>query len=504
MKGMKIMWEMIAGNNGNRDECINISMDKALFPRLQSKVTVFKKILDSTSQATDKSFVYIASFESKEGAYSVYGFNSRLENDGRGGDYSSFVAVKANEECAEIKLEDIYFLDENGFAKYAYEKYNSSDFDGFVAANKDSRENRFAMSAIPVEMTDGAKKRIVNAIMCAFSRKKGESVAFCFDEADIDAFNKKAIYVLLEVIKYIPYALRKDIGFLSNVRTKGKVSELINLAAYPQSFGDKPRNCIELLSEDGISEQDAFFAYTEKVFAMDDGTREAYFETLKKEIEEPSRENGFDIKSDFYDLDTETKPLWTNGDATEAIADIFASVDNVLKVYPAYLELAKERLAREQETVLAYVKNVILNAEDTTGLKSAYNDFKVIFELCGLNFELIIGMTTLRGAKLIADTQTDLGIAGVADDLMAINPDMFALEIEGRKLLCGEIDKKLRELIRAKGSLESVYDLYALFKEKAYVNVNTLSADVCQRVEELIHEETDAVEAGKDKLNRLE
>ena len=111
------MWEMIAGNNGNRDECININMDKNLFSRLQTKVTVFKKILDNTSQATDKSFVYIGSFDSKDGAYSLYGFSSRLENDGRGGDYSSFIAVETKKDCAEIKLEDIYFLDETGFAK---------------------------------------------------------------------------------------------------------------------------------------------------------------------------------------------------------------------------------------------------------------------------------------------------------------------------------------------------------------------------------------------------
>ena len=253
------------------------------------------------------------------------------------------------------------FLTEEGFVEY-------------VNLKTLNREKRFKIAPLKVDINKDAEKRIVNNLMETFMKvRKRKNVTFSFEYSTVDEFTGKSVFVLTDLMKYIPYQMRKHISFISHVESNQKLPDMINLAAYPAASEFKPHDCISLTGGAGASDG-IFSAYVEKVFSMSEPERKSYFEKLYNEIECPADKAGIDVRSDLYLLDVSIKELWTAGDTKEAVESIFNSVDDILKVYPEYRELAKRKIESVKNEFIEYISDEIKSSEDVEKLKAVYQN----------------------------------------------------------------------------------------------------------------------------------
>ena len=200
------MSEMIYGNTGKRDEGINIDMEQALYQKLQSRTFVpkLKSMLNDRLQEGDKNFVFIGEVADKTGSFSVYGYNAKLASDSRGGDYGHYIAVPVDKKAVIFDVNNADFLTEEGFVEY-------------VNLKTLNREKRFKIAPLKVGINKDAEKRIVNNLMETFMKvRKRKNVTFSFEYSTVDEFTGKSVFVLTDLMKYIPYQMRKHISFISH------------------------------------------------------------------------------------------------------------------------------------------------------------------------------------------------------------------------------------------------------------------------------------------------
>lgn len=480
------MNEMIYGNTGKRDEGINIDMDQALYQKLQSRTFVpkLKSMLNDRLQEGDKNFVFIGEVADKAGNFSVYGYNAKLESDSRGGDYGHYVAVPVNEKAVAVDTNSIDFLTEEGFVEYVNLKTLNDD-------------KRFKISPQSIEIDVNAKKRIVNNLMETFMKvRKRKNVTFSFDDCAVEEFTAKSLYVLCDLMKYLPFRMRKNISFISHVASNQKLPDMINLAAYPASSEFKPHDCITLSAGATFGNDGIFSVYVEKVFAMNDAERESYFEKIHEDIEKPALEKGVDVKADLYLLDVSTKELWTDGDIKEAISSIFNSVSDVLVVYPLFTELAKNRLSNNENEVVEYLKSRIDETKNTDELKSVFTNLIDVYD--ATEFDMKTNVNELFKAHangFIEAANNDDDIIKVVSGIVSIEPDVLDQEFARDKFLAN---------MGKKNDINGIYTFYLKLKEKKFIDAHELNICLTESVEKLILRVTDRYSEAKEKLSALE
>ena len=480
------MNEMIYGNTGKRDEGINIDMDQALYQKLQSRTFVpkLKSMLNDRLQEGDKNFVFIGEVVDKAGNFSVYGYNAKLESDSRGGDYGHYVAVPVNEKAVAVDTNSIGFLTEEGFVEYVNLKTLNDD-------------KRFKITPQSIDIDVNAKKRIVNNLMETFMKvRKRKNVTFSFDDCSVEEFTAKSLYVLCDLMKYLPFRMRKNISFISHVASNQKLPDMINLAAYPASSEFKPHDCITLNAGAPFGNDGIFSAYVEKVFAMSDAERDSYFEKIHEDIEKPALEKGVDVKADLYLLDVSTKELWTDGDIKEAISSIFNSVSDVLVVYPLFTELAKNRLSSNENEVVEYLKNRIDETKNTDELKSVFTNLIDVYNATKFDMNTNVNELFKTHANGFIDAaNSDDDIIKVASGIISIGTDVLDQEFARDKFLAN-MDKK--------NDINGIYTFYLKLKEKKFIDAHELNICLTESVEKLILRVTDRYSEAKEKLSALE
>ncbi len=480
------MNEMLYGNTGRRDEGINIDLDQALYQKLQSRTFVpkLKSMLNDRLQEGDKNFVFIGEVVDKLGKFSVYGYNAKLESDSRGGDYGHYLVKPLNEKVVEVDMDNVEFLTEEGFVEYVNLKTLND-------------EKRFKISSMPVEIDVNAKKRIVNNLMETFMKvRKRKNVTFSFDDCSVEEFSAKSLFVLLDLMKYLPYRMRKNISFISHVASNQKLPDMINLAAYPAQSEYVPHDCISLSAATFGMNDGAFAGYVEKVFSMSDAEREQYFEMLYNEIEVPASEKNLEVKSDLYLLDVETKNLWLNGDVAESLANIFASVDEILSVFPIYKELAKQRVVACPEDVVSHVRNRIIDTNTLKDLKAVYNNVSALFQVCELEMvDTILDMFKLSANSYFETAMTSEKSFSVAEKIVAIDPMILNQEVA---------KNNFRTTMLAEADMNAMYAFYLKLKDKKFIEPQELNLCLEECLEAKIVEETNVCEKAKDKLAILE
>ena len=252
------MNEMLYGNTGKRDEGLNIDMDASLYQKLQSRTFVpkLKSMLNDGLQEGDKNFVFIGQVADKNGNFTVLGYNAKLESDSRGGDYGHYLAIPLDEKAVSVAFDKVSFLTEEGFVEFVNQKTLNN-------------EKRFSLVSAQRAVDESVKKRLVNNLMETFMRvRKRKNVTFSFDRTTVEEFSAQSVFVLMDLMTYLPYAMRKNISFISHICSNQKLPDAINLAAYSADCEFKPHDCIGLDSA-GISVADGLFAaYVEKVFAI--------------------------------------------------------------------------------------------------------------------------------------------------------------------------------------------------------------------------------------------
>lgn len=485
------MSEMIYGNTGRRDEGINIDMETALYQKLQSRTFVpkLKSLLSDKHPEGDKSFVFIGEFADKAGKFTIYGYNAKLENDSRGGDYGHYVAVPMDNKAVSADMAGTGFLSEEGFVEY-------------VNLKTLNNEKRFSVSSVPVTIEENAKKRIVNNLMETFMKvRKRKNVTVSFADCALSEFNSKSLFVLMEIMKYLPLRMRKNVSFISHVMSNQKLPDMINLAVYPEDCEFKAHDCISLDDASPLASDAVFAGYVEKVFEMTDSEREAYFEKLHNDIECPADAKGVDVKSGLYLIDISTKQLWQSGESKEAVSNIFASVEDILRVYDEYKQIAKVRLEAEKEAVMEYVKESVKAAANTDDLKTVYVAVAAVFELCQfgdhfLSFENDVRIHfTMRANEIIATALTDDTLVKILSGIVSIDEAV--------------LDKAytlsaIKEHMAKKTDTNAIHVLYLKLKEKKFVDPHELNLSLEDAVNELISRVTGRYAEAKDRLAALE
>lgn len=478
------MSEMIYGNTGKRDEGINIDMEQALYQKLQSRTFVpkLKSMLNDRLQEGDKNFVFIGEVADKSGSFSVYGYNAKLASDSRGGDYGHYIAVPTDKKAVLFDIDNVGFLTEEGFVEY-------------VNLKTLNEEKRFKIVPLQIDINAESEKRIVNNLMETFMKvRKRKNVTFSFEYSTVEEFTGKSVFVLTELMKYIPYQMRKHISFMSHVESNLKLPDMINLAAYPSSSEFKPHDCISLTGEAGATDG-IFSAYVEKVFAMSEPERKNYFEKLYNEIEAPAVKAGVDVRSDLYLLDISIKELWTDGAAKEAVGSIFNSVDDILKIYPEYRELAKRRIESDRNEFIEYISDEIRRSSDTEELKAAYINVFSLFEVCGLTVdEKIIGFFKARASESTEAAPNSDSLIKVLDGIVSINAGISDQNTARNAI---------RRHMSKERDINGIYELYLRLKDKKFIEPQELNICLTESLEENILSATGKFVDSKDKLQAL-
>lgn len=476
------MNEMLYGNNGQNDECLNVNMDQALFTRVKSKTFVhaLRKVINSKRAVPDSNFIYMGCVEEKGSAYTLYGYQAKMVSDSRGGDYGNYIAVPCDIKKPAMNFPQVKFATEDGFRQY----FNES---------KISDENRFAVSITPTPLNKNALMLLINNVMEMFTSGKVSTCSFSLSTENDGAFSGKSIYVLALILKYLPYAMRKNIAFISRVDGDVKTPNAINLAAYAQDNASKPRDCINVEGETGALTNGMFKNYVEKVFSMDDAKREAYFEQLYAEIEKPLADKNFTVKGGHYLLDTQIKALWATG-SDEAVKNIIDSA-NEIAVFPAYLKLAGKVLSGNMPKAVAYVENGVRKASKIEDMKKLYSNVTGIFKACGFEEGDINAVT--------------MGFVKRTDEFFSLvtNRDDFVLCADAAKAISVNIigttaKTKMRDMLSV-GSLEEFFAIYSFLKEKQYVSEEELNKIALSAGEYVIEYMVSGYKESKDKLNAL-
>ena len=469
------MSEMIFGNTGRNDEPINIDMAENLYKKLQTRnyVSTLKSML---AVGMDKSFVFLGDVD----GYSIYGYNSRLENDNRGGNYGHYIAEKLGEKTADFKIDNEQFLTEKGFNECVQQKKSN---------------DRFTVKLQPVEFNENAKKRLVHNFVEMFSnRGRKRNISFSIDDNDIDSFNAKSIFVFSELIKYLPYQIRKNIGFISHISSRERLPEYINIVGYSISATYKPHDCIDISDDTPIKNDCRFYDYVETVFAMDDGARKAYFDMLYENIEKYAP-----IKnSDMYDLDLKTRPFWESGDEKEAVEDIFNSEEKILKVYPAFIDIAGNCLKRAwNPTVLEYTKKYINSTKNVDELKNEYQKNCSFWELWEMPFPDDVKKQFREHAKqLISESAAD--------------EDKFIQTVDEIRSICDEFIDRDHLLATAKDIIGKKSDISSICgflkksdKYKQIFDADEFEKAAAERAREITGEAIKNIKNPCEKLNKF-
>lgn len=479
------MNEMLYGNSGKSDEGINIDMEQGLYQKLQRMfVPKLKAILSVHHQEGDRNFVYLGEVAEKAGNFTIYGYNAKLASDLRGGDYGHYVAVAHNGKAATVNFDSIGFLSEEGFVEYVNNK----------TVNE---EARFTVKPVATDINVEVKKKIVNNIMESFMKvRRRKCVAFAMEDCPLDEFNAKSLGVLLEIIKYIPYRMRKNISFVSHVATNQRLPDAINLAAYPSEVDVMPRDCIVIENPGEMFIEGAFKGYIEKVFAMSDSEREEYFEKLYTEIETPALEAGVEVKSDMYLIDIDTKELWKNGSGLEAVKNIFASLDSVLKIYPEYAKIAGIRLVADKEETIAYIKNTVTSAISYEEIKTVFDNISGVYGICSIDMgNEVIEIFKEKASTFILGAGDYAALAEIAGAIVSIDTRLLD-ELKLVSAIKGHMGKNL--------TFEGIFDVYCAFKEKDYIGKAILDECLAKATEDYILNLTGSIPESKDKLSALE
>ncbi len=476
------MNEMLYGNTGQNDECLNMDMDQALFARVKSKTFVHavRKVLNPLRPIPDNSFIYIGSVEEKGNAYTLYGYQAKLRNDSRGGDYGNYIALPCDKKKAVLNFQQVKFATEEGWNE-------------FCTTSTINDAKRFSIAPMTTPLNKNALKLLVNNILeMMMGTGKISNISFSFsNEADED-FSQKAIYVLAVAMKYLPYRMRKNIAFISRVDANAKIPTMINVAAFAANNSAKPRDCVDVEHECGELTTGIFKDYVNKVFSMDDASREAYLEKLYTEIEAPLMEKNLVVKSSHYLLETETKPLWETG-SDEAIRDIFATTNEVAAVFPAYTEIAKKVMEENSSKVVSYLSESIAKIKKNEELKKLYTNTKNLFNACG--FDITKGALPLfvkKTDELFISVEGKDEILGCADTIKSISPDLF-----------GSVAKEKLGKLMESDSLDGFFEVYKLLKSKKYMSDKELNAIAQISCDKVIISITDGLSESKDKLDIL-
>jgi len=482
------MNEMLCGNTGKVDGAVNIndSMPSSWYQKLQSRTFVPKiKSLLSASQSDDKNFVFIGEVRDKSERFSAFGYNARLQNDSRNGGFSHFIAFSASDKIEGIDLSQIKFLTEEGFTEYIYN-------------NELNEDKRFVLTPEPFEIDINVKKRLVNNLMEAFMQmRKRKYVAFSFalgdEEDNIWNFSKKSTYIMMDIMQYLPYQMRKNISFISHLTTS-KIPEILNLAAYPSQTADKPNDCINVETDAGaLSSSDTFAAYVEKVFAMSEAERNAYFESLYNEIEIPSMNEGMEVKSDLYLLDTVTKPYWQSG-SIEAIDSICNSVENVLNIYPAYKNIAVSAMQSNPDNLVTYIREKISEIDNVGKLAECYGKIRLLFDACGMDFSFAVPNFKEKVGEMLKKSQTGAELNVFIGNVELIDENIIDTACVGQWIA---------EYFNNTNSLNKVYDLYKLFKDSKFVDRGEFDILMQDYTDKTFENAISGIEDAKGKLDKV-
>ncbi len=480
------MSEMLYGNTGRRDESFNIDMKQPLYLKLQGEAVIplFKSLIGDNCQGNGENFVFLGDVQCEEEKVCVMGYNTNLENGNRAGGYSHYIAFPQDAKKTTAFFEKARFLTKEGYTEYLSKKA--------VTGAK-----RFVIEAKEVPIDIDAKKRLVNNVLEMFMKKsKRKAVTFSFEVLSAEEFSAKSLFVLTEIMKYLPFQMRKNISFASYVNSNQELPENLNLGAYCGRNISVAPECISIDDVTKFTEGE-FFEFVEKVFAMADHEREEYFEILHKELEIPLlKQSEAEVKSDVYLVDIEKKTLWSSGVAEKAIDDIYKSVEDVLKVYPVYLAMAKERLLGEGDTTVDYLNKTILATKNIEEFKAVYTRIHTLFLLCSFKFDDIMRVMSKHATEsFLKPEQDSKDIIRSIDELKAINPELLDEDI-----ILGCIEHSLKN----KKTLEDVFEQYIAFKEKNYVDSELLEEKVEEVLELLIVRATELFSDSKQKLQEMQ
>ena len=460
------MSEMLYGGRGESVKGLNINMEQSLYSKLleEKNVPAMFSFLNDEQQVSDSFFVYMGEVASEDGRFSVFGHNKIEKN----GSFCHYVAEKCKDEKNVVFFNDVALLTGKGCS------------DG-IAGKKIGPERYFSLVSIGKEINIDAKKRLVNNILEGFLKKEPRRLsAFTFGCDSASDFSSKSLFVLNEIMKYLPYGIRRRIVFASGVSPKKNVPQKINLVACPLKTVALYKGCVNL-DENKPFEKGRFFEYIEKVFAMTDAERERYFEKLYNEIECHVTEKGIKkIYSDAYLLEFDKKNLWISGKAIEAVADIYASVDDVLKVYPEYLEIARKRLFAEGDVAVRYLYDVVENTKNITDFERAYMNIQALFTLCGFKTDGMMSvMRNHISEKFLRKASNAKALIKTVDTVKMLDEELLDEIVLFHSIV---------DVIKRQALLGGKYNEYNLIREKNYVDETLLREKIKSDFQELAQE----------------
>lgn len=460
------MSEMLYGRRDESVKELNIDMDQSLYNKLQADkyIPAMVSFLNEEQRVSNSFFVYVGDVSTEEGRFSVVGYNTREKN----GSFGHYIAEKCDNEKDVIFFDKVSFLTGKGCS-------------AGLAGKKTGTEKTFSLIPKELEINIDAKKHLVNNILEAFMKKEPRCLsAFTFECNSSSDFSSKAFFVLNEVMKYLPFGVRRRIVFASGVSPKHEIPGKINLVACPLKTVSLYKGCVNL-DEKKAFEKGRFFEYIQKVFAMDENERETYFEKIYSEMECHLFEKGIrKVYSDAYLLEFDKKNLWMSGKPIEAVADIYASVDDVLKVYPEYLEIARKRLFSEGDTTVKYLYDVVGKTKNITDFERAYVNIQMLFKLCGFKTDGIMSvMRNHISEKFLRKAANAKALIRTVDTVKTLDESLLDDIVLFHSIV---------EVVKRQALLRGKYKEYSLIREKNYVDTTLLDEKIKADFQELAEE----------------
>lgn len=367
------MSEMIFGNNGQRDEGINIDMRDSLYNNLKPSVSVFKGLLRGGMVEHDMNYVYIGADHLTGGNRAVLGYNARLQSDDRGGNYGHYKEI-AEELTPSKCFENMEFFSEDGYISFV----NSRAKEGCET---------FAVCPYEFEISGNALKKIVNNLLMNFSETGGAEVSFSIDEENLELYSRKALYVLQQILSYLPHCMRKKVLFISRIKGNKTTGVNTNLIAYTASEGERKFNCINVNDDLCYIGDEKFAQYIEEIFSIKDmSEREAYLYDFYKQLEETECNKTENLYSEFYLYALKIKQEWSGSDLFQSIKSMLNVLRTSDSEYSICRESAQDILENDSLGVEQYITQQYSQRFNEEIFRILYSDLKELYNICGVPF----------------------------------------------------------------------------------------------------------------------
>ena len=339
--------EMFSGNVQSADRDFSFDIKDAVFEsNIKSILSSIKALVNDTE---DDQYMYIASMNAK----SVFAHNVKNTLDARGGVLCDAVFYTTN---GHIEAEDIYDIEtitKESFVKFA--SRTESD-------NKNLEREKVERTVQP--FSEESIKAVLYAVYKMFGKARTtEKVSIVFNEDNKDVFSQKSLSFLCEIMKYLPYGLRKRVGFISriannNARVIADLNSAINIIAYSSKVRDVPPDCIVLDSPRTVKCN--YKDLVDRIYSLSDEERQALFDDFEKNVEKSIYESTKkrDCISKDYSEELAFSEKLKNTKFSE-LADEYINGTGTehLQIFIAHAEMFKARTKDSEDEYVKWTAN---------------------------------------------------------------------------------------------------------------------------------------------------